>query len=110
MERCGVGKAGQWMSSWCDSRGEYGESDGGGGGAKEGAEGDDSAYKSVGRNPYLKGMKVEERSDMRCRQNADDDERRGLALAGGLQWWPCMPRAESESSCSGRVGCGCDRN
>lgn len=45
-------------------------------------------------DPYLKGMKLEtdleskERSDMRCRQNADDDQRRGLALAGGLQRWP----------------------
>ena len=37
---------------------------------------------------------------MRCRQNADDDQRRGLALAGGLQRWPLYvrPRAESESS------------
>ena len=76
---------------------EYGASDddGGGGGAKakEGNGGDDLAYKSVGRDPYLKGMKrkietdlVWERTDMRCRQNVDDAGR--LALADGLQWWP----------------------
>lgn len=53
MEKHGVDKAGSW---WCgveNSMEECGESDDGGGGAKEGAEGDDLAYKSVGRDPYL---------------------------------------------------------
>ena len=101
-EKNGVDKSG-----WVEQQGsclwgaesnmeEYeGSDDCGGGGAKEGLEGDDLAYKSVDRDPYLRGMKrkietdleCEERSDMRCRQNVDD-QRRGLALADGLQWWP----------------------
>lgn len=83
-----------WRGGEKSNMEEYVERDDGGGGAKEGAEGGDLAYKSVGRDPYLKGMKrktetdlVWGRIDMRCRQNVDD-ERRGLVLAGGLQWWP----------------------
>ena len=61
---------------------ESGDGDGGGGEWKEGFGGDDWAYKSVDRDPYLRRMKG-------TGQNVDDDLRRGLALAGGLQWWPC---------------------
>ncbi len=59
------------------------------------------AYKSVGEDPYLKGMQrkietdlvCEERIDMQCRQNVDDGKRQ-VALAGGSEWWP----SESESN------------
>lgn len=62
----------QWVeqreSCWCgveeSSRKESGEYDGGGGGAKEGVGGDDLAYKSVGRDPYLKGMQTKIETDL----------------------------------------------
>lgn len=63
----------RWMeqqgSCWYDaeesSMEEYGESGvGGGGGAKEEFGGAELAYKSVGRDPYLKGMKRKIETDL----------------------------------------------
>ncbi len=64
----------QWVerqeSCWCgvgeSSMEEYGgdDGDGGGGGAKGGLGGDDLAYKSVDRDPYLKRMKGKIETDL----------------------------------------------
>ena len=74
---------------------EDGEECGGCDGSRKRIGADGLAYKGENGDPYWMGMKGkietdlgrEEMTDMRWRWNAGD-ERRGLALAEGVQRWP----------------------